>query len=107
MESLIEQFQLFVRFNVSANCMSRKYEIEPSLATLSTVDNENNSHCYYRWPRDELVQVTNALHIHGNAEITTVAAKWQSMISSSDQSWKEAARKMMDIYVQRKFKAIT
>lgn len=51
--------------------------------------------CYYRWPRDDRVS-----HTDGIASMNS-KSKWQTMVTVGDQSWKDAAKKVMDIYVKR------
>lgn len=51
---------------------------------------------YFRWPRDE----TSSQAVENNRAVPT-KAKWQSISPVGDQLWKETAKKMMDLYVQR------
>lgn len=46
---------------------------------------------YYKWPRDEIT-LRNTQSAKG---------KWQSILEVVDDSWKESARVIMDIFVQR------
>ena len=48
---------------------------------------------YYRWPRDEFYELGETVH--------HVKAKWHTVMDLGDQTWKEAAKGIMDIYVQR------
>lgn len=45
---------------------------------------------YYKWPRED-------------ENLKTNRGKWQTVAEVGDQSWKEAARVIMDIFVQRTY----
>jgi trehalose 6-phosphate synthase/phosphatase len=57
--------------------------------------------CYYRWPRDDGLNLSLTPHHHDHVPFHTTKAKWQTMVTVADQSWKDAAKKIMDIYVKR------
>eukprot|EP01035_Chromulina_nebulosa_P020435 gene20435-26517_t len=50
--------------------------------------------CYYLWPRDEITQ-------NSKDEIDLSRSNWNTMLSYVDQSWKDAAKKIMENYVKR------
>ncbi len=54
---------------------------------------------YYRWPRDDTRYATSDQHMSGAAG--SGRAKWQTMAELGDQTWKESAKLVMDIFVQR------
>ena len=52
---------------------------------------------FYKWPRDELADGAGGTAI---AESES-ASRWQTIHALGDQTWKQAAKTVMDIYVQR------
>ena len=73
---------------------------------------------YYRWPQIEgkdtpasasqnspslsgKSSLADDSNILVSATVSYVHSKWQSMMPIGDQSWKESASMIMDIYVQR------
>lgn len=49
---------------------------------------------YYRWPRDDL-------HMNDDNHTLIGQGKWRTAVEIIDQSWKESAKLLMDIFVQR------
>lgn len=63
---------------------------------------------YYRWPREELHPLLASSDQHASSAQSPLAAstgsgkaKWQTMAELGDQAWKESAKLVMDIFVQR------
>jgi trehalose 6-phosphate synthase/phosphatase len=57
---------------------------------------------YYKWPQHHF-QLTTAPHQQQDTSVTTANGKtqWQTIMDIGDQTWKESAKVVMDIFVQR------
>lgn len=51
---------------------------------------------YYKWPREDE-------NLKTNRGSSGTSCKWQTLMEVGDQSWKEAAKVIMDIFVQRTY----
>eukprot|EP01032_Pedospumella_encystans_P014145 gene14145-16269_t len=54
---------------------------------------------YYKWPREEDLPFSGKAGDRSSA----VRGKWQTLMEVGDQSWKETAKVIMDIFVQRTY----
>lgn len=56
---------------------------------------------YYRWPRDEFISDTGGVAITSHSGSPSNTGKWKTIMEVGDQSWKDSAKLLMDIYTQR------
>ena len=62
---------------------------------------------YYKWPRDEELSMystgSGKQQQQQQLQATSRGARWQTIMEVGDQSWKDTAKVIMDIFVQRTY----
>lgn len=56
---------------------------------------------YYKWPQHQFQATSAQSQEQDNSNTPNSKAKWQTIMDIGDQTWKESAKVVMDIFVQR------